>query len=386
MIFKKRRPPAGASPGTLIISANARPTRIRVMQFSDNSLVEKDVSVEELPQYLSDTTITWVDVHGLKDEAVLRQLANFFSIHPLALEDVVHTPQRPKAEFYERHIFFITRMAYMERAHDAEVEQLSIFIGKNYILTFQNYTTGTLEPVRTRIRSGKGPIRKTGADYVAYAIVDTVIDKYYPILEDLGEELEAIEHQTIASPTQKTLERIYHVKRELLELRRAVWPQRDAVSSLMRDESPFISDTVRIYLRDCYDHIIQLMDVVDTYREVSSNLMDIYLSTLSNKTNEVMKVLTIMASIFIPLTFIVGIYGMNFEYMPELTWKWGYPAVWVVMIVLSVGMLINFRRRGWLGGATQQGSATSGAAAPESPHASRPKLSSPHNPAPRGPA
>lgn len=386
MIFKKRRPPAGASPGTLIIADNARPTRIRVMQFSPESLVEKDVSVEEVSQHLSNNTITWIDVHGLKDEAILRQLAKLFNIHPLALEDVVHTPQRPKTEFYEQNIFFITRMAYMERAHDADVEQLSMFIGKNYILTFQNYSTGTLEPVRTRIRSGKGPIRKTGADYVAYAIIDTVIDKYYPILEDLGEEIESIEHQTIANPSQKTLERIYHVKRELLELRRAVWPQRDAVSSLMRDESPFVSNTVRVYLRDCYDHIIQLMDVVDTYREVSSNLMDIYLSTLSNKTNEVMKVLTIMASIFIPLTFIVGIYGMNFEYMPELTWKWGYPAVWAVMIVLSAGMLINFRRRGWLGGGSPKESAKSGATTPGSHHASRPKLPSPHSPASPGPA
>lgn len=385
MIFKKRRPPAGASPGTLIIAANARPTRIRVMQFSNATLVEKEVSIEDVPQFLSDTTTTWVDVHGLKDEAILRQLAKQFGIHPLALEDVVHTPQRPKAEFYEQNIFFITRMAYMERAHDADVEQLSMFIGKNYILTFQNYTTGTLEPVRTRIRSGKGPIRTVGADYVAYAIIDTVIDKYYPILEDLGEEIEAIEHQTIAHPTTKTLKRIYHVKRELLDMRRAVWPQRDAVSSLMRDESPFISEPVRVYFRDCYDHIIQLMDVVDTYREVSSNLMDIYLSTLSNKTNEVMKVLTIMASIFIPLTFIVGIYGMNFEYMPELTWKWGYPAVWALMIVLSVGMLINFRRRGWLGNGSPEGSARSDARVPGSHHASRPKWPSPHSPASQGP-
>lgn len=370
----------------MIISPHARPTHIRVMQFSADTLIEKEVFVEEVPQYLSEHTTTWVDVHGLKDEAILRQLAKIFGIHPLALEDVVHTPQRPKAEFYEQQIFFITRMAYMERAHDADVEQLSVFIGKNYILTFQNYTTGTLEPVRTRIRSGKGPIRKTGPDYVAYAIIDTVIDQYYPILEDLGEEIESLEHRTVAKPNQKTLQRIYHVKRELLELRRAVWPQRDAVSNLMRDESPFISDTVRVYLRDCYDHIIQLMDVVDTYREVSSNLMDIYLSMLSNKTNEVMKVLTIMASIFIPLTFIVGIYGMNFEYMPELTWKWGYPAVWAVMIVLSAGMLVNFRRRGWLGNGSQKGSATSDAKAPGSLRASRPKLPSPHSPSSQGPA
>lgn len=351
MLFQKRHAPAGASPGTLSISATAQPCKIRVMQFNGDTLTERDnVSVSDLAQTLSDTTITWIDVHGLGDEAVLRDIAKLFNIHPLALEDVVHTPQRPKTEIYDQHIFFITRMAYLARAHDADVEQLSLFLGRNYILTFQATPTGTLEPVRARIRSGKGPIRKLGADYVAYAIIDTVIDKYYPVLEDLGEELEDIEHLTMDDPTRKTLERIYHVKRELLDLRRAVWPQRDAVSTLIRDDSPFVSDAVRIYLRDCYDHIIQLMDVIDTYREMSSNLMDIYLSTMSNRMNEVMKVLTIIATLFIPLTFIVGIYGMNFEYMPELHWRYGYAAVWVVMIAVTLGMVQFFRRRGWLGG------------------------------------
>lgn len=319
------------------------------MQFDADTLVEKEIPVTEVAKYLSDTQVTWIDVHGLKDEAALRKLAEIFSIHPLALEDVVHTPQRPKTETYDNHQFIITRMAYMEHVHDADLEQLSIFVGKNYVLTFQNYTTGTLEPVRTRIRSGKGPIRRTGADYVAYAILDTVLDKYYPVLEDFGEELEEIEEATIRRPDHKTLQRIYHIKREMLDVRRSVWPQRDMLSGLVRDETPFISEPVRVYLRDCYDHVIQLMDVVDTYREIASNLMDIYLSTLSNKTNEVMKVLTIMASIFIPLTFIVGIYGMNFDFMPELEWKWGYPAVWLVMIAVSLGMIRYFRRKGWLG-------------------------------------
>lgn len=366
MIFRKRRPPAGSSPGTLLISEKAKPTHIHVMQFGADTLIEKEIPVDEVPKYLSDTTITWIDVHGLKDEPILRRLSEIFGIHPLALEDVVHTPQRPKTEIYDQNQFIITRMTYMATRHDAEMEQLSIFIGKNYVLTFQNHTTGTLEPVRTRIRSGKGPIRKTGTDYVAYAILDSVIDKCYPVLEDFGEELESIEHATIGHPTQKTLQRIYHVKRELLDVRRSIWPQRDMLSSLIRDETPFISDAVRVYLRDCYDHVIQLMDVVDTYREISSNLMDIYLSTISNKTNEVMKVLTVMASIFIPLTYVVGIYGMNFEYMPELYWKWGYAAIWGVMITLAVGMVIFFRRRGWLGDVTPKESTKSSEEAPSS--------------------
>lgn len=364
MIFKKRRPPAGSSPGTLLISEKANPTRIRVMQFNADTVVEKEIPVDEIPQHLSNTTVTWIDVHGLKDEPILRRLAEIFNVHPLALEDVVHTPQRPKTELYDQNQFIITRMTYMTTIHDAEMEQLSLFIGKNYVLSFQNHTTGTLEPVRARIRSSKGPMRKMGADYVAYAILDSVIDKYYPVLEDFGEELESIEHATIAHPTQKTLQRIYHVKRELLDLRRSVWPQRDMLSSLIRDDTPFISDTVRVHLRDCYDHIIQLMDVIDTYREISSNLMDIYLSTISNKTNEVMKVLTVMASIFIPLTYVVGIYGMNFEFMPELHTRWGYPAIWVVMITLGVGMAVYFRRRGWLGDGSQKESTTSSKGVP----------------------
>lgn len=366
MIFKKRRPPAGSTPGTLLISDKATHTRIRVMQYSPDSLVEKEIPIDEVPQHISDATMTWIDVHGLKDEAILRRLAEIFNIHPLALEDVVHTPQRPKTEIFEQNQFIITRMTYMATIHDAEMEQLSLFVGKNYVLTFQNHTTGTLEPVRSRIRTNKGTIRKMGADYIAYAILDSVIDKCYPVLEDFGEELETIEHSTIVSPTQKTLQRIYHVKRELLDIRRSIWPQRDMLSSLIRDDSPFISSTVRVYLRDCYDHIIQLMDVVDTYREISSNLMDIYLSTISNKTNEVMKVLTVIASIFIPLTYIVGIYGMNFEFMPELHTRWGYPAIWVLMITLGVGMAIYFRRRGWLGDVTPTESTTSSKEVPSS--------------------
>ncbi|PIR20926.1 MAG: magnesium and cobalt transport protein CorA [Deltaproteobacteria bacterium CG11_big_fil_rev_8_21_14_0_20_47_16] len=348
MIFKKHRPPAGAIPGTLAISEIAQPTRIHIMQFNDASLIEQEVTVSDVPKFLSDKTITWIDVHGLKDESVLRQLADQFSIHPLALEDVVHTPQRPKTETYDNHLFVITRMIFMNGAPTASTEQLSVFIGQNYVLSFQGHSTGTLNPVRDRIQTGKGSIRKAGADYVGYAILDTVIDKYYPVLEQYGEQLESTERQTIENPTNKTLQQIYRIKRELLDVRRSVWPQRDVMSSLIREETPFISRSVKVYLRDCYDHIIQLMDVVDTYREMSSNLMDIYLTTLSNKTNEVMKVLTIMASIFIPLTFIVGIYGMNFEYMPELTWKWGYPAVWAVMLTVAGLLLHNFKHRGWL--------------------------------------
>lgn len=349
MILKKRRPPAGASPGTLVTNPKSRAPEIHVMQFSADSLVEESPkSPADIKKFLSDKTITWVDVHGLGDADTLRELAAIFSIHPLALEDVVHVPQRPKTEVYDHHVFLIARMGYMERAHDADVEQLSLFIGKNYVLTFQDRHTGTLDPVRTRIRSGKGPIRKQGADYVGYAIIDTVIDQYYPIMEDLGDELESIEHQTVEHPNHETLQRIYTMKRELLEVRRAVWPQRDAINALIREDTPFISEPVKVYLRDCYDHIIQLMDVVDTCRELASNLMDIYLSTLSHRMNEVMKVLTIIATIFIPITFIVGVYGMNFEFMPELQWSWGYPAILGICAAIAVGMLFFFRRLGWL--------------------------------------
>jgi magnesium transporter len=333
-----------------MISARARPPAIRVMKYKPEHLEELEVAdVAQLSRLLEDGAITWVDVQGLGDEKVLRSIADLFGIHVLALEDVVNVPQRPKVEAFENHLFCITRMAVLREPHAVDGEQVSLFVGRNYVLTLQERHGDVFEPVRNRIRQGGPVFRSAGPGYLAYALLDAVIDGYYPILESFGEHLEALEDEIVTSPRVAVLQQIHEVKRELLGVRRILWPQREAINTLIRDESPFFNDMVRVYLRDCYDHCVQLMDVVETYRELAGGLMDVYLSSIGNRQNEVMKVLTIMASIFIPLTFMAGIYGMNFENMPELHVVWGYPMLLAAMLVVAIGMVLYFRRKGWLG-------------------------------------
>ncbi len=348
-LFRKRRPPPGASPGTLVMpEAAPRPT-IRIMDYGPDSFEEKELgSPAEIRPYLDDKTVTWVDVEGLGDEQVLREIGDIFGLHPLALEDVVHVPQRPKMESYETHEFIVTQMVMLADGRTMETEQVSLFLGRNFVLTFQERPGDCFDPVRDRIRRGKGVSRKRGPDYLAYALLDAIIDNYFPALEVFGERIEALEDQVVANPSLKTIHGIYEVKRDLLALRRCIWPQRDAIGSLLRSESELISPPVRIYLRDCHDHAFQMMDVVETYRELAMGLVDVYLSSVSNRLNEVMKLLTIMSTIFIPLTFIAGVYGMNFAFMPELHWRWAYPAVLGVMAAATLGMLVYFKRRGWL--------------------------------------
>ncbi|MBN1341030.1 MAG: magnesium/cobalt transporter CorA [Phycisphaerae bacterium] len=349
-MFRKRHPPAGARPGTLVINGDASKPTVRVMEYTAEAVQEHELAdVQELRGLLARDSLSWIDVEGLGDEQVLRSIADIFELHPLALEDVVNVPQRPKVENYEKHLLYITRMAILDDAYAIHAQQISIYLGPNFVLTFQEDHQDVLDPVRTRLRQGKGPIRKSGPDYLAYAIIDAVIDAYYPILESYGEILESLEDEIVEQPRRSILRRIHQMKRELLSVRRAIWPQREAINSLIRDENPLISDAVRVYLRDCYDHCIQIIDVVETYRELASGLMDVYLSSLGNRTNDVMKVLTIMASIFIPLTFMAGVYGMNFEHMPELRTRYGYPVLMAAMIAVAVGMVMFFRRKGWLG-------------------------------------
>ncbi len=351
-LFRKRHPPVGSRPGTLMIPDSAPPPRVCVMDYGPGVLDEREIAdVEDLTAFLQSGTVTWVDVQGFGDETLIRRLGEIFSIHALALEDAVNVPQRPKSESYEGHQLYITRMGTLESLAEVQVrtEQVSIFLGEHFVLTIQERLGDIFDPVRARIRAGVGPIRRAGPDYLAYALIDTVIDGYYPVLEKMGEYLEALEDSTFENAKKSNLRRIYHAKRQLLELRRAVWPQREALSSLIRDENPLVSAQVRVYLRDCYDHAVQVIDVTETFRELASNLMDIYLSAVSQRTNDVMKVLTIIGSIFIPLTFLAGIYGMNFEHMPELAKPWAYPALLAVMAVVALGMVVFFWRRGWLG-------------------------------------
>lgn len=351
MLFHKRNPPVGSRPGTLVFPEEAAKPRLRVMSYTGEMLEEKDIArPAELEAILAAHRVTWVDVQGLGDESLIREIGAFFKLHDLALEDAVNVPQRPKSEAYAQHHLYITRMTMMRSATDeVDTEQVSIFLGSNFVLTLQERYGDVFDPVRARVRAGVGPIRRAGPDYLAYALIDTVIDGYYPVLERIGEHLEILEEEAMVSARKSTLREIYQTKRQLLTIRRAVWPQREAVNSLIRDESPLVGPEVRVYLRDCYDHAVQVIDVTETFRELSGNLIDLYLSSVSMRTNDVMKVLTIMASIFIPLTFLAGIYGMNFDNMPELHSRWGYPLLLAVMLMIGGFMVWLFWRRGWIG-------------------------------------
>lgn len=351
----------GVAPGTLVIDDDASPTELTLIDYSEKSAIRRKLrSPEDAAQHLYTDSISWIDLQGLGNEDVLNRLGDVFHLHPLVLEDVVNVPQRPKVDNYPDQVLIITHMVMMAPEADDEdphfnSEQLSFVLGKNYLLTVQEeLNQDCLDPVRNRIRQKVGQIRHEGADYLAYALLDAVIDAYFPVLEDYGEYIESLEDEVIFNPTRQTVQKIYRVRRELMSLRRSIWPQRNALSQLVRSGSnDLISPEVRVYLQDCYDHVVQVLDIVETYRELTANLMDVYLSSVSNRMNEVMKTLTVISSIFIPLTFIVGVYGMNFNpeasplNMPELSAYWGYPICWAVMIAIGLSLSYYFWRQGW---------------------------------------
>jgi magnesium transporter len=350
-LFRKGHPPVGARPGTLAIPANAAPPEIDVIHYSATEYSAfKPKGVAEISRVLRDGTTTWIDVEGLGDEALLRQLGDMFHIHPLALEDVANAPQRPKAEEYDEHLLLVTRMARLTDAMELEIEQVAMFVGPNYVLSFGERPDNVLDPVRTRIREGKGPLRGAGPGYLAYAILDCIIDAYYPVIERLSAKLEKLEDRVLVAPTPRLLDNLNRVKTDLVLLRRGVWPQLETLNRLLREPSRFLGEAVQVYLRDPTDHCAQLVDVIDSHRELVNGLLNTYLSVVSNRTNEVMKVLTIMSAIFIPLTFVAGIYGMNFEYMPELHRDWAYPLVLGLMALIAASLVFYFWRRGWIGG------------------------------------
>ncbi len=346
----------GSMPGTLTIPSDAEPPVIVLIDYNEAKAIRLEVEQpEDCAPYLDSESVSWVDVKGLGSENILQRVGQVFNLHPLVLEDVVNVPQRPKVEEFDDQLLIIARMVTLKKLGTGFVnEQVSFILGEHYLLTVQEEPDyDSFGPIRERIRLNKGTIRKHGTDYLAYALLDSIVDGFFPVLETFGEQLEELEDEVVASPTRQTLERIHQLKRELLMLRRAIWPQRDAINSLIRDGSDLISQDVRIYLRDCYDHTIQVLDMVETYRELASSLMDVYLSSVSNKMNEVMKFLTVMSSIFIPLTFIAGVYGMNFDAskspynMPELEWYWGYPACMAAMFIIAFVLVFFFWRRGW---------------------------------------
>jgi magnesium transporter len=311
---------------------------------------ERDATdISRLSETRETAPVTWINVAGLHHLEVMEAIGQGFGIHPLLLEDILNTEQRPKIEQYDNYLYMILKLIrWHEESGAIETEQISIVLGGRFVLTFQEQEKDIFDPLRQRIRSGKGRIRQQGADYLAYSLLDIVVDHYFLILEHLGEQVELLEDELVADPDAATLQRIHDLKREMLHLRRSVWPLREVISGLQRGESALFQESTLIYLRDVYEHTIQVIDTIETYRDIVSGLLDIYLSSVSNKMNEVMKVLTIIATIFIPLTFLTGLYGMNFQYFPELQWRWAYPVLWLILITISGVMLAYFRRKGWL--------------------------------------
>jgi magnesium transporter len=350
----KRRAAPGTAPGSLTVDPQAPKPVIRLLAYNSEKYIERDiVDPQELRHFLGHWHVCWVDVDGLGDAHTLEQIAAIFHLHPLAMEDVVNVHQRAKVDTFGDRTFMVTHMFSM--TEHLESEQVSLFLGPDFVITFQERPGDCLEPVRERIRKQETRVREADAGYLAYAILDAVTDHYFPILEAYGERLEVLEDRIVARPDRGVVAEIHDMKRELLYVRRAIWPQREALNTLVRDEIPHISAETRLYLRDCYDHSVRIIDLLETYREVCSDLMDLYLSSISNRMNEIMKVLTIISTLFIPLTFVVGVYGMNFDTqaspwnMPELKWPFGYPLCVALMIAIAIGQLFFFRHKGWIG-------------------------------------
>jgi magnesium transporter len=343
---------AGRPPGTLIHVGERKTdrTRITVIDYDEASVDERALDdIEECFPFKDTATVTWINVDGVHDTDVIQKLGDCYGIHPLVLEDVVNTNQRPKLEVFDDYIFLVLKMlALGEEERRPEFEQVSIVLGPNYVISFQEREGDVFETVRERIRSGKGRIRRGGADYLAYALMDAIVDGYFVVLETFGEYIETLEEELVADPDRKTLQKLNDMKREVIFLRKSVWPLREVISALQREESALVKEHTRIYLRDVYDHTIQVIDTVETFRDILTGMLDIYLSSISNRMNEVMKVLTVIATIFIPLTFIAGVYGMNFRFMPELGWRWAYPITWVVMVAIGIFMVAYFKRKKWL--------------------------------------
>jgi magnesium transporter len=348
----KRGKSVGLPPGTPTYGGEPKeePIRITVLDYNEESCLETEASsIDECASFKKDGTTTWINVDGLHDEKLISSFGEIFDIHPLALEDIANPWQRPKMEDYEQFLYVVIRMLYYDtERHEVAGEQVSLILTDNCVISFQERPGDIFDTLRERIRKGKGRIRRMGPDYLLYALLDTVVDQYFLILEKIGEHIEELENQVIENPVPESVRKIHRLKQEMIFLRKSVWPLRELVNNMERGESRLVTKPTQRYLRDVYDHAIQVIDTVETFRDMLSGMHDTYLSSLSNRMNEVMKMLTIIATIFIPLTFIAGIYGMNFDVMPELRWPWGYAGVLVLMLMIGIGMVVYFKRKRWL--------------------------------------
>ena len=349
-LVQKRSRKTGLPPGTLVHIGEKKTDKVTIMAFNYAGVrcdEQQILSLDELAPP-TDESITWVNVGGVHKMDILESCGKQFQLHSLLLEDIANTDQRPKLDDYETCLFLVLKMLSVTDRQDIVVEQVSFVFGRNFVLSFQENGTDVFTPVRDRLRGGKGRLRQSGADYLFYALVDAIVDQYFAVVEVLGEKIEGLQDLVVSDPQPETLRRIHTLKRQLLFLRRAVWPLREVTNNLSRSECPFLQESTKVFFRDVYDHVVQIVDTIETLREMVSASLDIYLSSISYRLNAVMKVLTIITTIFMPLTFIVGIYGMNFEHMPELKWEWGYPLVIGVMAVIAIAMLGFFIRKKWI--------------------------------------
>ena len=351
-LIKKTSRKVGLPPGTLVHIGEKKGDKVKItiMDYDEARLEEKEAkTIEECLPFKDTPTVIWINMDGIHRMEIMEGIGKAFSLHPLLVEDVVNTEQRPKMEDFDDCVFVVLKMlSYDEKENEIKAEQISLVLGTNLVISFQEREGDVFDPIRERIRNGRGRIRKMGADYLAYALIDAVVDSYFIMLDKLEEKMEDIEEQLLLNPGPETLNAIHVLRRKMIFLRNKVWPLREVVAALERGESPLIHESTLIYLSDVYDNTIQVIETIEKFRDMLSGTIDIYLSMASNKMNEVMKLLAIIATIFMPLTFIAGIYGMNFRYMPELEWHWGYPVILLVMVAIGISMLVYFRRKKWL--------------------------------------
>jgi magnesium transporter len=348
---KKNRKP-GLSPGAVVFTGNqkVKDVTIHYTQYNKNDLQSTEFTNKSVPEFIrsSDDKVDWYDIRGLHDTEFIQQIGNTFNIHPLILEDIADIHQRPKFDEYESGIFIIIKaLTFDQEARKVSTEQVSIFFLKGLVISFQEAVTDLFEGVRNRINTGSGRVRQRGSDYLSYALIDNIVDHYYVVLDGFEESIESLEDQLLNDLNDNIKQKIHSLKKELLIVRKSIFPLREAISRFAKCEDDQIDDRTKVFVRDVYDHTIQIMDTIDSYRDMLNGLEDLYLSELSYKMNQVMKILTLIATIFIPLTFLVGVYGMNFEYIPELHWRYSYFTLWGIMIILFVGLMYFFKRKKW---------------------------------------
>ncbi len=352
MFIKWASKKAGLSPGTLMYVGEEKKEKIKIkiIDYDEHRVDEKEVeSIDDCLPFQNKDTVTWINITGIHDVNIIADLGKKFNLHPLLLEDVLNTEQRPKIDDFEDYLFIVMKMIYSARYEKTvSHEQISLVLGPGVVITLQEFEEDFFDPLRERIRKGKGRIRSQGTDYLTYSLIDTIVDNYFYLLEETGELIESLQEKVISEPNPSILKEIQELKKEMIYLRKSVWPLREIINTLIRGEFKLITEDVIYFFRDVYDHTIQIIDNIETYRDMLSGMMDIYLSSVSNKMNEIMKVLTTIATIFIPMTFLAGLYGMNFKYMPELEFRWAYPAFWLVIITMFISMLLWFKRKKWL--------------------------------------